>query len=120
MLSLVHETPNRMRFSGSVLQEREEARRLARCVASLPGVAHVRANPLASSLIVHHQGGKAVRAAIIHYLGAREKTPLPDESVTPMEELQRKAARVISEALMHEMIERLLGRAFGAMAAALL
>lgn len=120
MLSLVHATPNRMRFYGPVIRTREAASPLALAVANLPGVTHVRVNPLASSLIVHHQGGDDVRNGILLHLGTRIGQPSPVSPSIGLEQLHSKVAQAVIDNLVCKMLDRLLGRTLAAVIAAVL
>lgn len=120
MLSLVHATPNRMRFYGPVIRTREAAAPLAVAVANLPGVTHVRVNPVASSLIVHHQGGDDVRNAVLLHLGARIEQSSPVNPRTGLEQLHNKVAQAVIDKLVREMLDHLLGRTLGALIAVVL
>lgn len=120
MLSLVHETPNRMRFFGPAIRTEEAASRFAHGVANLAGVTHVRANPLASSLVVHHQGDSDIRNAVLLHLGVRIEQPLRAGVSSGLEHLHDKVIQAVVDKLMRDLIDRLLGRTLGAVIAAVL
>ena len=114
---LTHELPGRLRFSLPHLR-RDAGRAMALCdqLAALPGVTKVRANPLASSVLVLHDGSTRDRIiAAIELAGYRlmpSRPPRPAAAYPgprPVAALVQPVVQVAVEKLLVRLVLSALG-----------
>jgi hypothetical protein len=124
MLVLVHETLDRMRFTGAAIKEKPGlAASLVETTQSLPGVTSVMINPLTGSLIVYHRGTPLQRNIILDHLNVQTKIPIKIASVkTAKSDTAVRAFTIntVAEALVGAIMQRIVDRALHAVVAAII
>ena len=77
MILLLHDVPGRLRFRTSRIKgNRRQAAALRRRARALPGATHAILNPITGSLIVHYEGDRDTRNAIIAGISEIAREPV--------------------------------------------